>query len=203
VGSGRPPCGEGREAEVASGRTSSGVCRCGVADGAIVSLRGPKVWSFARFGCNQPGPVPERYLDRGTLSSLLMAFPGTGNKGGHIDRICPMASILRRVGPPRAGDICLRTLVDWTEGRKGATARSADIREGVGYSRMQRGVCEYGIVPVERPMLSSRLTRERPSQHDEPCVAWPVGCSKLFGGPVTLLDRKTPRDILLAAGIKR
>src|SRR5215813_876455 len=35
----------------------------------------------ARFGCNEPGPSPERYLDRGTPGSLLMAFPGTGNKG--------------------------------------------------------------------------------------------------------------------------
>jgi hypothetical protein len=30
-------------------------------------------------GCNEPGPFPERDLDRGTPSSLLMAFPGTGN----------------------------------------------------------------------------------------------------------------------------
>ena len=36
------------------------------------------------------------------------------------------------------------------DGSKSATARSADIREDVGYSGMQRGVCEYGIVPVER-----------------------------------------------------
>src|SRR5262249_59809421 len=32
-------------------------------------------------GCNEPGSYPERYLDRGTSGSLLMAFPGTGNKG--------------------------------------------------------------------------------------------------------------------------
>jgi hypothetical protein len=37
--------------------------------------------SFARVGCNEPGPFPELYLDRGTPGSLLMAFPGTGNKG--------------------------------------------------------------------------------------------------------------------------
>ena len=35
----------------------------------------------ACFGSKEPGPFPERYLDRGTHSSLLMAFPGTGNKG--------------------------------------------------------------------------------------------------------------------------
>ena len=69
---------------------------------------------------------------------------------GPIDRICEMASILRRVGPPRAGDIGLRTSVDWTEARKSAAPRSADIRKGLDYSGMQRGVCEYGIVPVER-----------------------------------------------------
>ena len=34
-----------------------------------------------RAGCNEPGPFPERYLDGGTPGSLLMAFPGTGNKG--------------------------------------------------------------------------------------------------------------------------
>src|SRR6516225_5478858 len=38
-------------------------------------------FGVARFGCNEPGPFPERYLDRGTPGSLLMAFPGTGNKG--------------------------------------------------------------------------------------------------------------------------
>ena len=32
-------------------------------------------------GCNEPGPFPERCLGRGTPGSLLMAFPGTGNKG--------------------------------------------------------------------------------------------------------------------------
>ena len=32
-------------------------------------------------GCNEPGPFPEGYLDKGTPGSLLMAFPGTGNKG--------------------------------------------------------------------------------------------------------------------------
>ena len=35
----------------------------------------------ACFGSKEPGPFPERYLDRKTLGSLLMAFPGTGNKG--------------------------------------------------------------------------------------------------------------------------
>jgi hypothetical protein len=37
--------------------------------------------SVACVGCNEPGPFPERYLDRGAHGSLLMAFPGTGNKG--------------------------------------------------------------------------------------------------------------------------
>jgi hypothetical protein len=34
---------------------------------------------------------------------------------------------------------------------------------------------------AERPKLSSRLTREKPSCRDEPLFAWPVGCSKWFG----------------------
>src|SRR5262249_27546361 len=34
-----------------------------------------------RWRCNEPCSYPERYLDRGTSGSLLMAFPGTGNKG--------------------------------------------------------------------------------------------------------------------------
>ncbi len=34
---------------------------------------------------------------------------------------------------------------------------------------------------AERPQLSSRLTREKPSYRDEPLFAWPVGCSVWFG----------------------
>ena len=47
---------------------------------------------------------------------------------------------LRRVGPQHARDLGLRAEVDCTEASKRATPRSVDIREGVGYSGMQRGV---------------------------------------------------------------
>src|SRR5436305_13902026 len=49
----------------------------GPADGPVFWILGV----LARSGCNEPGPFSERYLDRGTPGSLLMAFPGTGNKG--------------------------------------------------------------------------------------------------------------------------
>jgi hypothetical protein len=45
------------------------------------SVKNVKSRSFARVGCNEPGLFPEHYLDGGTPGSLLMAFPGTGNKG--------------------------------------------------------------------------------------------------------------------------
>jgi hypothetical protein len=49
-------------------------------------------------------------------------------------------SMLRCVGPQHAQDLGLRAEIDCTEARKSATPRSADIREGVGYSGMQRGI---------------------------------------------------------------
>src|SRR5262249_23742787 len=33
------------------------------------------------LGCNELGPFPARYLDKGTPESLLTEFLGTGNKG--------------------------------------------------------------------------------------------------------------------------
>ena len=45
--------------------------------------------------------------------------------------------VLRGCGPERAGDLVLRAEVERTSARKCATPRSADIREGVGYSGMQ------------------------------------------------------------------
>jgi hypothetical protein len=58
----------------------------------------------ACFGSKEPGPFPERYLDRGTHSSLLMAFPGTGNKGvpstevagKHLHHSVPLCTFVTR-----------------------------------------------------------------------------------------------------------
>jgi hypothetical protein len=48
--------------------------------------------------------------------------------------------LLRCVGPQHARDLSLRAEVDCTEASKSATSSLPDIREGVGYSGMQRGV---------------------------------------------------------------
>ncbi len=41
----------------------------------------------ARGGCNEPGPFRKGNLGKCPPGSLLMAFPGTGNKGGDIDAL--------------------------------------------------------------------------------------------------------------------
>ncbi len=47
---------------------------------------------------------------------------------------------------------------------------------------------------------SRRLTREKATKHDEPCVAWPVGCSALFGPTSALRQRiQIVRDSLMAS----
>jgi hypothetical protein len=72
----------------------------------------------------------------------------------------------------------------WLPDNEVAAALAAYIREGVGYSGMQRGVCEYGIVPVER--TSSAAAGARSGLELRKTVMAPaVGCNALFR-PATL-----------------
>jgi hypothetical protein len=61
----------------------------------------------------------------------------------------PFGNLRRCVGSQHARDLGLRAEVDCTEASKSATPRSADIREGVDYSGMQR--------ELHRPLLISPL----------------------------------------------
>ena len=66
-----------------------------------------------------------------------------------------------------------------TDALKSATPESADIREGVGYSGMQRGFENTRLSPLNDP-LGCRLTRARALNHEETHFAWPVSSSKWF-----------------------
>jgi len=89
------------------------------------------------------------------------------------------------VGPEHARHLGLRAEVDCTEASKNATPRSADIREGVGYSGMQRGVAafENGIVPVEYPSSAAG-----PAWFGVPLLG---GCNALLTSP---LHARQPLD---------
>jgi hypothetical protein len=57
------------------------------------------------FGCNKLSPCREGYLDKRPLGSLLMAFPGTGSKGGaHRPRHSSVSPLFTSVAPTDAAN---------------------------------------------------------------------------------------------------
>lgn len=65
---------------------------------------------------------------------------------GKDDSMLRLRCARRRVQPKQVPEFGLLAPGDGTEASKNTTPRSANIREGVGYSGMQRGVREYGNV---------------------------------------------------------
>src|SRR5262249_57430525 len=72
---------------------------------------------FASWRCvrrlQRTRPFPRGYLDRGTPGSLLMAFPGTGNKGVCSTAGTCGAALVAASHPPQPGEVtaCLRGFV--------------------------------------------------------------------------------------------